>query len=298
MEDDIAKFSLVMIRDNNSKTGAPKELRNVRDLTKYEVDSLNYANKILDELTASSPYKHFQDRYNDFFAKINEQKQKAASGKSKPHEFNDIYGKLDDLLSSFKGFEDKTKNLISQRYGKTSVQMDEFKTALSYEFDNTFEYRFSYNLRNYSQHKGSDYGKIRSVAELKDGKTISSLEIMLNSNKLLKDYSKWHSKVKQDLASLNSEFPLTPIIQKLKYACFRVYSKYLLSQEKEILQAIRDIKMIIGSYDSKIEGPTVIGFSKTFTKEGGTITSTSIKTNLIETIEPLLISARHYGSIK
>lgn len=155
---------------------------------------------------------------------------------------------------------------------------------------------FCYNLRNYSQHKGSHFGRINSTAELVDGKPRATFEIMLNSSNLLKNYSKWHSMVKQDLNSLHSEFPLTPIIQKLKLSCFRVYSKYLLSQEDDILKAIKNMQDIVGSYDSTIETPTIIEIHDGFNKQGGKITLKTINVNLIESIQPLLKSAHYFAA--
>lgn len=64
-----------MVRNGEGETPT-KMLTFVRDLTEEEANSLNEANRILEELTASSPYKHFQDRYDDFFSKLNEQSVK------------------------------------------------------------------------------------------------------------------------------------------------------------------------------------------------------------------------------
>lgn len=290
------KVSLAMLGGSNNNTGSAKTLTYKRDLSKSEIESLEHANKILNELTARSPYKHFQDRYDDLFTKIREITTKSATGELKPFDLDIVYGKLDDLLSSLKGFEDRTKSLISDRYGKDSPQMTTFQTALSYEFDNTFDYRFCYNLRNYSQHKGSHFGRINSTAELVNGKHKSTFEIMLNSSDLLSSYSKWHSMVKQDLNVLHTEFALIPIIQQLKLSCFRIYSKYLLSQEDEVLKAIKSIEDIVGVYDPRIETPTVLEIHNGFDKQGGQITLGAIRVNLIETIRPLLVSAHHFAN--
>lgn len=294
MTESKTRYDLAMISNGLKGEIPDKRFSFVRTLTEQEIESLTNANKILDELTATSPYKQFQDRYNGFFAIIEERNKKTVDGTFVQHELNDVYGKLDDLLSSLKGFEDRTKSLISSRFGKDSVQMNVFKAALSYEFDNSFEYRFSYNLRNYSQHKGSQIGEIKSVAKFVDGLPVADLEIILNGEKLLAEYSKWHSTVKKDLAEKSSDFALKPIIKKLKASCFLVYCKYLLSQEHEILGAIHKIKAIVGEYDVNLEAPTILKIHDGFSKTGGTMSLISIKTNLIETIEPLLRSAHHF----
>ena len=293
MENNV-RYDLSMI-SNGIKGEEPDKLFTfVRKLSEQELELLHDAGKLLDELTASSPYKQFQDRYRIFFEKIEEQNKKAAGGTFIPHELNEVYGKLDDLLSSMKGFEDRTKSLISSRYGKGSSQMDLFKAALSYEFDNTFEYRFSYNLRNYSQHKTSNIGEIKSVAKFVEGHPVADLEIILNGDKLLTAYSEWHPMVKVDLADNKSDFALKPVVMKLKDSMFLIYCKYLLSQENEILSAINNIKIIVGDYDTDKQVPTILKIHEGFTETGGEMSLISIKTNLIDTIEPLMRSARHF----
>lgn len=298
MEAEETKLNLVLIRNGTDAKGPAKIVNYVRDLNERETSLIRDANRILTELTARSPYKHFQDRYDELFDQIDEINNKSTAGGLKSHELDKVYGKLDDLFSSLKGFEDRTKSLISARYGKESKQLESFRTALSYEFDNEFAYRFCYNLRNYSQHKGSHIGQIKAVSKLIDGESISTLTINLNGRKLLNQYSKWHSTVKLDLSNRTEDFDLIPLIEQLKYSCFRIYSKYLLSQEQEILNAIKNIKEIVGTYDAHIEGPAIMKVQERFNREGGQLSLIAIRVNLIQTIIPLLDSAHYHGVIK
>jgi len=263
-----------------------------------EVQALKSANNLLGELTTGSPYMKFQNCYNDFFKELDEQSYKSANGKLVQHELENIFGKLDSLMSSLKGFEDRTRSLISSRYGKDSDQMNIFKEALSYEFDNAFAYRFCYHLRNYSQHNGSQVGTITSKAELKGNQPISITEIILNSNYLLNSYDNWHSKIKQDLRSINSDFSLIPILRNLRFSCFRAYAKYLLSQESDITDAIQSIQLIVGNYEPLKDVPHILEAISEVDEDDIEMSIVPIATNLIETIKPLIDNANRVILVK
>ncbi len=288
-----------MLRKNTkSKETSGKELVYIRELSDDEVVTLNDANKFLNELTDNSPYKSFQDKCDELYAIFTQLNEIANSGKVNAEKLRAVFSKLDDLLSSFKGFEDRTKSNIKNRYGEGSDVMGKFKEALSYEFDNMFEYRFSYNLRNYSQHKGSQVGEIKTSSKLVNGKPEGSATVLLDSRKLLESYSKWHSLVKKDLEEMNSTFNLIDVLDKLKFSCSRIYSKYLIAQESNILDSMTEMRRVVGDYDAKNETPYIIRLHKDFSKAGGTMSLTPIKVNLIETMEEILPSARKYAGLK
>lgn len=287
-----------MIRKGKEGELPSKSLVYIRDLTKIELETIQNGNNLLSELTIRSPYKHFQDRYDKFKSQIKLIESKTANRDLQSHDLDSVYGALDDLLSSLKGFEDRTKSIISERYGKDSTQMSEFQKALSYEFDNKFEYRFCYNLRNYSQHKGSHIGHVATSAKLVNEKPVSSFEVVINGNELLSKYTKWHSMVKNDLSKMDYDFYLIPIIDELRFSCSRVFCKYLVAQEDEINEAIKGINEVVGEYNLEIEGPTIMNVHEGFNKSGGQITLTSIRMNLIDSLRPILKDMKRIASIK
>lgn len=64
------------------------------------------------------------------------------------------------LLSWFRAFLDHTAHALSKAYGPASRELQSFKTACSAEYDCNFAYRFSYKLRNYSQHLDLPIGQL------------------------------------------------------------------------------------------------------------------------------------------
>jgi len=59
-----------------------------------------------------------------------------------------------NYLSSFRMLIDHSERLIKKRFGKDSKDFLKFKKTLKNIYDNHFEYRFIYKLRNFCQHCG------------------------------------------------------------------------------------------------------------------------------------------------
>lgn len=263
-----------------------------RDLTDGKVKKLESANKLLAEIFQNSPYMNLQNRLNDladyYYETISKMK---SDGRIQPSRITEIYKKLDGSLSALKGFEDRTKSLISSRYGKKSEVMEEFEKALAYEFDNSFAYRFSYNMRNYIQHNSSHIGNVSVSIALGE----ASLTITLNPTKLLEAYDGWHRFVKRDLEAASSDFELIDVINELKVRVYVIFAKYVLSQSNDIEDAIGNMTTITGSFDIDASTPhygTVKNDSETKLK----VQLTKINFNLANTYTKHLDSMRYYSN--
>lgn len=142
------------LKKGDGKT-QPHKLSATRLISDEERTRLDDASALLSEVTDNSPFNRLAYKYlhfNRYVASIAENYRNRAGN---PEELKAIPERLDDLLSAFRAFDDRTCNNLSKRYGKESDQLKLFRGALSFEFDNVFAYKFSCQLRNYSQHAGS-----------------------------------------------------------------------------------------------------------------------------------------------
>lgn len=204
------------------------------------------AQALLIENTENSPYKQFQDRYNLFKEAIGTVKANLVSGESSPEDLRSISGKLDDLLSALRAFDDRTSHTLSHRYGKESDQVALFKQALSYEFDNVFSYRFLFKLRNYSQHAGSPITNLKASARLQGGEAVGVCNPTFDSRVLLAKYDGWGAIVRKDLEGIQGEFSVELIVDQVRKSCSRVYGKLLLAQRHDLETAMREVKSAAG----------------------------------------------------
>ncbi len=148
-------------QEHNKKTRA-NALNNVRVLSVDELSALHCATSLSLENLADSPYLRLVEEYEGFKAKIREIADSFTGRSSSPEDLKQVSKLLDNVLSALRAFDDRTKHALSQRYGKEGKEFNVFKVALSEEFDNNFAYRFSCQLRNYSQHTGSTVSNIQA----------------------------------------------------------------------------------------------------------------------------------------
>ncbi len=247
------------IQKRNPDDGKVSSISQQRSISEGEKNKLSSNLALLNEVTQGSPYHRLNEKYEGFSRHIVKIIEDSRTKRFNPKDLESIFEKLDDLLSAFRAFDDKTSHKISLRYGKQSKELSIFKEALSFEFDNVFAYRLCSQLRNYSQHAGSPITNIKSHSYLKNDQPKSTLSIIMDSEKLLEGYSKWQSRVKEELKKISGAIDLVLILDALMASCSRAYSKCLISQEKEINQANQEVISTIGELKSD-EFPAIMEF--------------------------------------
>lgn len=225
-------------------------------LTEDEVGRIEHETILLIENTESSPFAHLQTCYDEFKKEVASVAIKMKESRGKPEGIHLLSGKLDNFLSALRGFDDRTSHNLSKRYGKDSSEYVLFKQALSYEFDNVFEYRFMWHLRNYSQHVGNPISNIYANVGLEDGVMVSECQSMFDSKVLLGKYKEWHRLVKHDLQEIDGEFSVVETMDITMAACSKIYLKLLLAQESTIEGAANFIKEY--DYDGEYEYPMIV----------------------------------------
>lgn len=119
------------------------------------------------------------------------------------HLLRDMSAEFFNVLSSFYAFLSFVEAWLKKNF---ESELSAFKLITNKYFDENFEYRFFYKLRNYAVHLGVPIEIIRQV-EINKKK---HLMISLSIQKLLDNYKKW-GKVKTDLEErLNDGMILLP----------------------------------------------------------------------------------------
>jgi hypothetical protein len=175
-------------------------------------------------------------------------------------DFRQLSEALDDLLSAFRAFDDRTSHQLSRRYGHDSDELRAFKHALSVEYDEVFAYRFSYKLRNYSQHCGSPICRIDAGAHrLSNGEVTRRFVPLFDSGKLLAEYDGWNSRVVSDLQYIAGEFPVTFVVDQLMASCTRAYATLVVRLAGRIKEAVRVIReLALAKNESEDENYSVL----------------------------------------
>lgn len=102
-----------------------------------------------------------------------------------------------NLLSMFRSLIDHSDISISREFGKDSEELKEWKSILSHHYETSFEYRFFYTLRNYSQHIGMPPIEIVCSDNIDTEKIYFRLYISRDS--LLEENRFWNKKLITDL---------------------------------------------------------------------------------------------------
>jgi len=200
--------------------------------------ALSEARRLLKEVTDDSPFSAFESGYERWLDALRAAQQAVEDEGLAPAVVSGLQHSLDALLSSLRGFEDRTRHQLAKRYGKQSAPFSEFTKSLSEEYDANFAYRFSVRLRNYSQHSGAPIQNVRAASsERADGSIDHTMSAVFNSNFLLANHDGW-SGVAKDLATLGGDFAVMPIMDSLRGSCQRIHAKTLLSQADAINEAI------------------------------------------------------------
>lgn len=120
---------------------------------------------------------------------------------------------LFNYLSSARTYLDHSEKYLKNKYGNNSTQFNSFKSYTSSLFDNFFEYRFIYKLRNYAQHCGLPINSITFSVDNKDllKRTINLNPLFLKSE-LKKNYKEWGQKINEDFDFQPEEISVRQII--------------------------------------------------------------------------------------
>lgn len=200
-------------------------------------------------------YNEFQKKSNFYFVKYSKDRRIDAVKIQKI--YLDLNRLLLNLLSSIKTFLEHTETRLKRVYGHDSEEMKLFKSETAIGYDQHFEYRFLYKLRNYAQHCGLPSGSIEFTSEGEDV-VQNSLKIFFDRDILLQNYKEW-AVVKNDLLKRPERFEVLPIIE-VKYNLLKEINKKI--SEKELVHYHNDahelMQLLWESNTSRVQGIPII----------------------------------------
>jgi hypothetical protein len=127
-----------------------------------------------------------------------------------------------------------------------------YKSTLNSIYDRNFEYRFLYNLRNFSQHCGSPISNVtKSIHNKRNG-------VLLSKSFFLKEHKNMQSNFKKELNALDiDDLDVDASIVKVKDLLIELHSKLL----HEVIMAIKD--------DVIVSCSNLLKFYRKYNREGG-----------------------------
>jgi|GEM_PF-1771059 len=135
-----------------------------------------------------------------------------------------------NILGMFRSLLDHTDLSLSREFGKDSDQYLKWKSIQSEQYDNFFEYRLFYKLRNYCQHIGMPPIQI-NFTDSAEQEGIS-FRLDLQRDRLLEERSVWNRQLLHDLESAPDNIPVIDSLNNWS-ECFRNISKTLLDIKRE-----------------------------------------------------------------
>lgn len=102
---------------------------------------------------------------------------------------------VSEYYNNFRSFLDYWETTVNRDFGKESDELIAFKSATNLEYDNSFVYRFSYEMRNYIQHCGFPNIIFNSVMSAQN-KIENRIDLF---TKDIIDGFNWKKKVRNDL---------------------------------------------------------------------------------------------------
>lgn len=157
------------------------------------------------------------------------------------------------LISMFRSLLDHSEFSISREFGKDSDQLKKWKDIQSKYYDEFFEYRLFYKLRNYCQHIGMPPLSISFTSTREEEGICFRLDI--KREELLKERSIWNNKLIHDLNSCSDKISVIDSLNTWS-ECFRGLAKALLDIKHDV--AIDAANRIAG-HRARLELPINVG---------------------------------------
>lgn len=163
------------------------EMRITTSITEEEFNELKKISEPICEIHGKIRFFDLiKEEYDEYISVIKDQKSTTTK----------VVRAINNYLSSYKAFLDRWETFF-KRHGSQEL-IDYFKASVSEVYDNCFEYRFIYNLRNYAQHAGIPISRISSALD-------KDIEISINKEIFIKSHSGMQPKLKKELQRLQFE---------------------------------------------------------------------------------------------
>lgn len=146
--------------------------------------------------------------------------------------------RLFNWLQSVRAYLDHTQRRLDRRYGSDALELAAFKEATGKEFDQHFEYRFAWKLRNYGHvdfpalnlniNEAAPIGKSREM----------KANVTFRRDVLLANFDEWGTRVREDLERHTEEFPVVPILVEVMQSLDRIKAVVAIAEYADLVEAV------------------------------------------------------------
>ncbi|ELI9035839.1 hypothetical protein [Morganella morganii] len=250
----MSESTIILAKESISDGHEVNKINQIRTLTNEEIEWYDTQKDILMEFVndfslveyVNLNYESFLELLNETVIKIAKEPSFIGSYPFKNFPFL-LNTRILNYMMSVKTLLDHMETKINRRYGEASTEFVEFKALTANEFDSKFSYRFMYKLRNFVQHCGMpplSYTISKSLDETSSAINIK-LIVYFMRDELIRDFSKWGTQVKNELAQMDKSFPIIPIFNEHVNSILKVY---ILFNEKHHMEKISKAKEYITNF--------------------------------------------------
>ncbi|MCL5247544.1 hypothetical protein M4I21_17110 [Cellulophaga sp. 20_2_10] len=138
-----------------------------------------------------------------------------------------------NYLFSFRTYIDHLETLLKREFKTKPEILEEFKNLTGTLYDDSFEYRFIYKLRNYAQHCGLPIDIFEIKSSIIEDVYSVEIEIKFNVSLLLSKFE-WGNPLKSNLESLDGNIDVMDtvisfhnLVQSIQNWFVKIISEYL-----------------------------------------------------------------------
>jgi hypothetical protein len=237
------------------------------------------------------PFALVQLSYQEYQATVNAVADVFAAGPPQPHArkaFFDISAKLISWLSSTRRFLASAQTDVKQRYGRRSAEWSRVEAARQKEYVNNPSYRFTYKLRDYSDHCGQPPGRLHfSQRYDENDQPESVLQFLLDRDRLLQDYNRWEI-VKKDLKRWPPEIEIGPHIQSTMGSLDNIMQELLKIEIPSMIAEAKFIQQLVAPVANKPGSIHVFRYESPFPPPGQQEPQVQLKRVPMELVEQML----------
>jgi hypothetical protein len=151
-----------------------------------------------------------------------------------------------NYLSSVRSYLDQTVHTLSERYGNPSAELTLFEQATNDEYGANADYRFTDQLRNYTQHYGFGLDHIRASSDRKpDGTAVGVIELCFERDALLSSGFRWKTKVRDDMTAGPPQIDVLTMTSGLNDSITRLGAKRIEIESPKMLESLRKLQLVI-----------------------------------------------------
>ena len=228
-------YKLAYLRIENGK----QLLKVEKDILLEDYIVIKEANQVIGKFNVFCDYYYMLEQsLNDvlqYILKVSDRNYKLDSPIKKHFTIMELNRLFTNFTNMFNNYLSYYEVDIKDVFGENSKEFKEIKKIENNFFDDNFEYRLIYNLRNYSDHY-----KI-PITSLKDNANNSKRHFYITKDSLL-NWKKINKHLKPDIESLANDIDVLELLNKMKKIIYELHKKFAMINNHDVLASYTYLK--------------------------------------------------------